>query len=248
MRLYAGLGQDGRVRPLRFRADAPRDLDLDPAPPLFGDAARWYVGEVLRAARPPVSLLPDRHRRLARPLAFKTGTSYGFRDAWAIGFNGAYTIGVWVGRPDGPPNPGRFGANAAAPLLFQLFDDLPPADATRPPRPRGALPLDAKLPPGLRLLGEDFAHSTVTSAAPPPRILYPLDETVLQAPTASRPVTLEAEGGAKPLTWLVNGRPIEARRDGRRAAWRPDGAGFNDIVLVDALGRRAAARVRFSGP
>ena len=48
-------------------------------------------------------------------LAWKTGTSYGFRDAWAIGVSGRYTLGVWIGRPDGTPNPGFFGANIAAP-------------------------------------------------------------------------------------------------------------------------------------
>ena len=74
--------------------------------PLFGEVARWYVGEILRGVRPPESLLPDLHRRQARPLAFKTGTSYGFRDAWAIGYDSEHTIGVWVGRSDGTPNPG----------------------------------------------------------------------------------------------------------------------------------------------
>ena len=58
-------------------------------------------------------------------LAWKTGTSYGFRDAWAVGVSGRYTLGVWVGRPDGTPNPGFFGANIAAPLLQQIAFALP---------------------------------------------------------------------------------------------------------------------------
>ncbi|MBR7801580.1 penicillin-binding protein 1C [Undibacterium fentianense] len=58
-------------------------------------------------------------------LAWKTGTSYGFRDAWAVGVSGRYTLGVWVGRPDGTPNPGFFGANVAAPLLQQIAYALP---------------------------------------------------------------------------------------------------------------------------
>ncbi|MFC3178499.1 penicillin-binding protein 1C [Undibacterium amnicola] len=58
-------------------------------------------------------------------LAWKTGTSYGFRDAWAVGVSGRYTLGVWVGRPDGTPNPGFFGANVAAPLLQQIAFALP---------------------------------------------------------------------------------------------------------------------------
>src|SRR5439155_19012826 len=54
-----------------------------------------------------------------------TGTSFGFRDAWAAGVSDRYTIGVWVGRPDGTPNPGFFGANVAAPLLADIFSALP---------------------------------------------------------------------------------------------------------------------------
>jgi penicillin-binding protein 1C len=64
--------------------------------------------------------------RAQRPdIAWKTGTSYGFRDAWAIGSSPRYTVGVWVGRPDGTPLPGQYGAITALPLLFDVFDALP---------------------------------------------------------------------------------------------------------------------------
>lgn len=68
-------------------------------------------------------------------LAWKTGTSYGFRDAWAVGVSGSYTLGVWVGRPDGTPNPGFFGANVAAPLLQQIAQALPRAHSVRRGQP-----------------------------------------------------------------------------------------------------------------
>ena len=94
--LYAGLAQQGAVLPLKERvgqADAsPRRL-LDPV-------AAWYVGNILIGAPPPDNAPPGR-------IAFKTGTSYGYRDAWAVGFDGRMTIGVWVGRPDGAPVPGH---------------------------------------------------------------------------------------------------------------------------------------------
>jgi penicillin-binding protein 1C len=77
----------------------------------------------------------DRSRR--PPLAAKTGTSYGFRDTWAIGATPAVTVGVWVGRPDGTPLPGQFGAISALPLLQRLVDGLP-HDWRRPPGPRPA--------------------------------------------------------------------------------------------------------------
>lgn len=249
--LYAALAEDGHVRPIRFLAqpEGGKASSLDGFAgagerPLFGETARWYVGEILRGARPPESLLPDLHRRQARPLAFKTGTSYGFRDAWAVGYDGDYTVGVWVGRPDGTPNPGRFGANTAAPLLFRLYDDLPPKARRHPVRPDHALAFDAPLPPGLRYLGEGLGPASVATAAPPPRIVYPLDETTLALPPEGRAVMLEAEGGRRPLTWIVNGQPLARVAARRRLGWMPDGVGFNEIVLVDALGRRAETRVR----
>jgi penicillin-binding protein 1C len=72
-------------------------------------------------------------------VAWKTGTSYGFRDAWAIGGTPRYSVGVWVGRPDGTPLPGQYGAVTALPLLFEVIDSLPrsPRDPLRIPMPAG---------------------------------------------------------------------------------------------------------------
>ena len=80
--------------------------------------AAWYVSNVLIGTPPPENGVPGR-------IAFKTGTSYGYRDAWSVGFDGKYTIGVWVGRPDGAPVPGLVGRAAAAPILFDAFARLP---------------------------------------------------------------------------------------------------------------------------
>ncbi len=247
VRVYAALASDGRLRPLRYL-----ESESLPAPrrglPLIRAAARWYVGEILRAARPPGDLLPDAYRKSRRGIAFKTGTSYGFRDAWSIGYDAAHTVGVWVGRPDGTSNPGHFGANTAAPLLFQVFDHLPAQQVAPPERPPGALPLaPATLPPGLRHLDEERSLGPVLAAGPPPRILFPPDQTVVGLPPPGRALSLEAEGGRRPLTWIVNGRPLSLRRGRWRARWVPDGVGYSEILLVDALGRRARARVRLVG-
>ena len=93
----------------RIAAPAPRRL-LDPV-------AAWYVGNVLIGTPPPENAAGGR-------IAFKTGTSYGYRDAWSVGFDGRRTIGVWVGRPDGAPVPGLIGRSAAAPILFDAFARL----------------------------------------------------------------------------------------------------------------------------
>src|ERR1700761_9083453 len=110
--LYAGLARLGATKPLReimnVRDDARESLRLmDPV-------SAWQVGNVLIGTPPPENAVHNR-------IAFKTGTSYGYRDAWSVGFDGRITIGVWVGRPDGAPVPGIVGRTAAAPILFDAF-------------------------------------------------------------------------------------------------------------------------------
>ncbi|TFG85992.1 MAG: penicillin-binding protein 1C, partial [Hyphomicrobiales bacterium] len=105
--LYAGLARQGSVQPLVEQLDAPRPG----AKCLLEPVAAWYVAKILQGSPPPESAAGGR-------IAFKTGTSYGYRDAWAVGFDGARTIGVWVGRPDGAPVTGLAGRTAAAPILF----------------------------------------------------------------------------------------------------------------------------------
>ena len=91
-----------------------------------------------------------------RGFAWKTGTSFGFRDAWAAGVSNRYTIGVWVGRPDGTPNPGFFGANVAAPLLADIFTALPDGLNTAPnPAPAAVTEEVICWPLGNRAAGVD---------------------------------------------------------------------------------------------
>lgn len=242
VRLYAALADDGRLATLSYRSAAP---SAKPAQALLRAEARWQVGEILRRMPPPASQLSDSARREMRGIAFKTGTSYGFRDAWAVGYTPRHTVGVWVGRPDGAPNPGRYGANTAAPLLFQVFELLPVGAPPTPPPARGLLLEAAALPPALQRL-DGATSPTAPAAGPPPRIVFPLDRSVLHWREGQGPLPLQAEGGVRPLTWLVDGRPLAASRWSRQAAWRPDGPGFSEIVVLDAAGRRAAAQVRLA--
>lgn len=69
----------------------------------------------------------------AQQIAWKTGTSYGFKDAWAVGVTPKYTVGVWAGNADGEGRPGLTGVQAAAPLLFSVFDALPKSEFFPPP-------------------------------------------------------------------------------------------------------------------
>src|SRR5581483_10106634 len=104
-----------------------------------GPAAAWYVNDILANAPPPPGVPPAEFRR-GRRLAYKTGTSYGFRDAWAVGYDAEATIAVWAGRPDGTPLPGQSGRVTAAPIVFKIADLLGrPARAAPAPPPPGAL-------------------------------------------------------------------------------------------------------------
>src|SRR5438552_16917260 len=111
---------------------------------MLDPVAAWNVGKVL-IGTPPAENAVDRR------LAFKTGASYGQRDAWSVGFDGKRTVGVWVGRPDGAPVPGLVGRAAAAPILFDAFARTGKLPAPLPSAPKGTLvAATAQLPPPLQ--------------------------------------------------------------------------------------------------
>jgi penicillin-binding protein 1C len=116
--LYCGLANDGRVAPLRFLATSPAKNTVA----LMTARSAQEIRGILVGVGAPDGIPALR----PRAVAYKTGTSYGFRDALAVGFSGHYTVAVWVGRTEGTPRPGAFGSNTAAPILFQIFDLLPP--------------------------------------------------------------------------------------------------------------------------
>ena len=117
-RLYAMLGSDGRLRPLRFRA---ADEHSDGTAMLSPEAAFMTLDMLRKNPRPGGATASD----LARfPVAWKTGTSWGFRDAWTAGVVGPYAIVVWMGHFDGRGNPALIGVEAAAPLFFSIADAM----------------------------------------------------------------------------------------------------------------------------
>jgi penicillin-binding protein 1C len=109
-------------------AGTPRLLPGDPFVErrMMSEGAAFIVRDILESGGPSARAAVDSSDP-RRGIAWKTGTSFGFRDAWAVGVNDRFTVGVWVGRPDGTPNPGFFGANVAAPLLVDIFSGLPEA-------------------------------------------------------------------------------------------------------------------------
>ncbi|NWE17683.1 peptidoglycan glycosyltransferase PbpC [Pseudomonas sp. P7548] len=122
---YSAFARDGKSATIRLQPD-----DVLRERPMLSPGAAWIVRRILSG-----QARPDRDPRaelVQRPvLAWKTGTSYGFRDAWAIGVGPRYLIGVWIGRPDGTPVPGQFGLASAAPLMLQVHDVLTNRDSQR---------------------------------------------------------------------------------------------------------------------
>jgi penicillin-binding protein 1C len=234
--LYAGLARGGTVLPLKEQMDAavsaPRRL-LDPV-------AAWYVGNVLIGSPPPENAAGGR-------IAYKTGTSYGYRDAWSVGFDGKRTIGVWVGRPDGAPVPGLVGRVAAAPILFDAFARTGQPLAPLPHAPRGAVfATSGKLPPPLR----HFRPAGVVAGAdttPALHIVFPPDGARVELSSFDGkpdPLALKISGGVEPLTVLVNGLPAVARADRRTLFVKPDGPGFLRLTVIDAKGTADSVMVR----
>lgn len=119
---YSALANGGQVSQLRY-------LNQSLAEPkhtrrMLSPASAWVIQDILAGIRRPGSINSIASTYGGNRLAWKTGTSYGFRDAWAIGVNKQYTLGVWLGRPDGTPMPGHYGRITAGPLLFAIADQL----------------------------------------------------------------------------------------------------------------------------
>lgn len=244
--LYLALARGGSVMPLRYLKDSAGPVWNAPdAPVLLQPAAAWYVTDILRGAPTPASATPG-------TVAFKTGTSYGFRDAWAAGFDGDYTIAVWVGRPDASSVPGLVGLRVAAPVLFELFGAIGPHRAPFAEAPANVIGVrkTADLPPPLQIFHEQKrdALAAVGHYAPVHIAFPPANSDVELASNeegnGKLPIELKAEGGKLPLTWLIDGVPLQSSPHRREAFLKPRGAGFIQITVVDSEGRSDRTQIR----
>jgi penicillin-binding protein 1C len=231
--LYSGIAQLGTVLPLREQLDAP----VPQARRLMSPIAAWYVSNVLLGSPPPENGTPGR-------IAFKTGTSYGYRDAWSVGFDGKHTVGVWVGRPDGAPVPGLVGREAAAPILFDAFARIGTPPATLAPAPVGVLVTSsAKLPPPLRRF--QAAPGASANAQASLHILFPPDGAKLDLSTTDGkpdPIPLKIAGAVEPVTVLMNGVPVPEAQSG--TLFFSPGPGFTRVTVLDRSGSAASVVVR----
>jgi penicillin-binding protein 1C len=244
VQLYCGLARLGTTRPLREivqAQDNQRDsLQRDPLR-LMDKVAAWQVGNVLLGSPPPENGVRNR-------IAFKTGTSYGYRDAWSVGFDGRITIGVWVGRPDGAPVPGLVGRTAAAPILFDAFARTGKLPVPLPKPPRGALVAsNAKLPLPLRRF-RPVGELVRTGGEQAPHIQFPLNGSRIDVDrsggTQAAAMPVKVAGGVLPMTMLVNGVSM-GEIDGRRQRLvDPPGPGFARLTVIDATGAADTVVIR----
>ena len=260
VRLYGAIARGGERLDLHETPDRTTPV---PGPPVLDGPAAWYLASILAAVPAPADAAP-------RGISYKTGTSYGYRDAWALGWDGRHVVGVWVGRPDGAPVPGLKGVEAAVPILLDAFARVGPR-VPLPAAPPGVLTAaTTALPPTLR--HARVRDAGVGAAPPGPEIAFPPDGARLDlglarapqpvpgpvpgpgapAPPAAdgvddggaRPgLVLKVRHGEPPFTWFVDGRPIGQEPYARTAEWHPSGPGYAALLVVDARGRASRVRV-----
>lgn len=226
--IFAAIGRGGAPVALRERRDG-KSLNGN-ASPVLDERAAWHLGSVLSGAPAPTNALKG-------GLAFKTGTSYGYRDAWALGFDGRYAVGVWVGRPDAAPVPGLVGIDAAAPILFDAFarigDPVP-----LPTAPPGTLVAStAELPPPLKQVRNPGSQET--GGIPGPEIAFPPDGARVELGMSSgggSALVLKVRNGSPPFIWFANGAPVRREAFARTSRWVPEGSGFATLSVLDARG------------
>jgi penicillin-binding protein 1C len=239
VQLYSGLARLGSARPLREIANT-KDDERDSLR-LMDQVAAWQVGNVLIGTPPPENAPHNR-------IAFKTGTSYGYRDAWSVGFDGRMTIGVWVGRPDGAPVPGLVGRTAAAPILFDAFARTGKLPAPLPRPPKGVLMAsNAKLPLPLRRF-RPLGELVRTGSEQAPHIQFPLNGSRIDVTNSGGAqfsgMPVKVAGGVLPMTMLVNGAAVGEIDSRRQRLVDSPGPGFARLTVIDATGAADTVVVR----
>ena len=242
VQLYTALAsRDGRVALLTNGIDANDAVNRGKT--LLESAARWHVTDTLRGVAEPAG-------SPALDIAYKTGTSYGYRDAWSVGYDGRYVIGVWMGRADNTAVPGMTGQSAAAPLLFEAFSRIGRDRVSFAPAPPGAVRLaHGELPVAMRRYRtEEEAlqiSGTVRDAAP--HIAYPPAGARIELSRGTdrvlSPLVVKLQGGRPPFRWLANGKPLKKHLRRRQMHWVPDGPGTASLMVIDAAGRAASVDV-----
>lgn len=240
MGLYTALARQGRT--VELTDDNTVDFTISQPTPLLDPVANWNVTDILAGVAPPLGSPRGR-------IAYKTGTSYGYRDGWSLGYDGRTVIGVWVGRADNSAIPGLTGYGTAAPILFEAFSRANLPQASLPAAPAGAShPKQADLPTGLKRFSRDSnGLITISSGEKAPVIVYPPEGSHVElgkGPDGQPlPLALKLQAGRAPFRWLANGRPLPDLVRTRSTNWIPQGSGYSTLTVIDASGRTASVGI-----
>ncbi|NNH28305.1 penicillin-binding protein 1C [Rhizobium sp. SEMIA 4085] len=239
VQLYTALANKGE--PVRIGDGVTAKPGKIDGGPLLQPVAVWNVSDILSSVIPPAGA-PQ------RGIAYKTGTSYGYRDAWSVGYDGRYVLGVWVGRPDNGAVPGSTGYGTAAPILFEAFAKSSIATTPLPRPPSGAVRVaQADLPVSQRRFSINASGlPSASSREQAPQIVYPPEGAHVDLGAGSgdlSPLMLKLHGGRAPFRWLANGKPLPDLSRRRTNQWMPDGGGYSKLTVIDAMGRAASVGV-----
>lgn len=229
--LYAALANGGTAKPLIWTDEVAEPSIFQ----LVSENAASEITQILRQAPTPSGRVPAWLAQNAPPIAYKTGTSYGFRDAWAAGYTDDWTVIVWVGRPDGAPRTGETGRLAAAPLLFDIFAQLPFKGQSEP------YLKDERAPDGLSHVADATSQG--------PQILFPPDGAEILASSfgdEARGFSLSARAEQGKPNFYIDGQPL--KRENGKAIWYPQTTGFYKVSAVDVMGRESVSHVQVLSP
>ena len=244
VQIYSAFANGGKVQTLFLypkNGVGNKNTSFSPiGAPILSSKAAWQIADILSGVAAPAHVA-------VLPIAYKTGTSYGYRDAWALGFDGRYVLGVWVGRADNGAVPGMTGGGTAAPILFEAF-----ARSGLKPVPFGNAPNDAMaisqtdLPEGLKRFA--IASNGLLAQAgrvEAPQIVYPPQgaHVALLDSNKIQPLVLKLQGGIAPFRWLVNDEVLPKTSRRRMMQWLPDGPGLSSLTVIDANGQAASVSV-----
>lgn len=215
--LYSSLPQNGQVIPLNLtKEDSPEQPYQ-----LISARSAQQVTDILSQT------LGNEMGQKISDIAVKTGTSYGHRDAWAVGYNAEYVVGVWIGHPAGSPLGMGTGRTLAVPVLEQAFRFLPTDKKM------------SALPDKLKIHDKPMNQKLYQQSL---KMLFPVDATVIESSDSS-PIMLQAMGGKRPYTWLVDGKPFATQIWNPKIPWKPEKPGFYKICILDAQGISESASV-----
>ena len=241
--LYAAIARGGTVMPLLYTREdrAKQEEEKRKTYSLFSAQTAEYLRTILQGIERPTGFLTTTFSDIQRKIAFKTGTSYGYRDAWAIGFSQRYTIGVWVGKPDGAPHYNFIGLDASK-LLLHAFDIVLDGQEEAP--------LDvgniSDAPSALSVFPRETVTASQRQGTSQFRIMFPPEQAVLDLQKNNdvyQPIILKVKSGKRPYKWMVNGRMVGKTTLEDRFVWRPDAPGGYRITAMDDLGAHDTVQV-----